>query len=276
MKHPLISPRGSKVSSADLKREVEEYFTLGAAVRPGDTVIDVGANIGAFALRAAEMAEDDLTIFCFEPSPDTYQALRANFDGNSVLQKTRHSLNAAGLTSQGQAGKELSFYNFRRYPTNSTFDIAGKRRELEIFFEDRGRRLRERLGPVVGTPVEWVVSRLPSGPLGWWISKQVMGIEEVKARLETLDQVLLREKITRVDLLKIDVEGLELDVLLGLGPQTWPLINQVVMETHNRDGRQAVIEELLKRKGLADLRVASQTSVDNGLESVVLLARRPG
>ena len=65
-----------------------------------------------------------------------------------------------------------------------------------------------------------------------------MGLEEVKAQIETLDEALRREKIERVDLLKIDVEGPELEVLRGLGPETWPRVMQVVLETHDRDGRQ--------------------------------------
>src|SRR5688572_8817359 len=74
----LAPPRGSQVSTPELMREVEEYFLLGAAVSPGDTIIDVGANVGAFALRAAQICKSDLTILCFEPSPGTFEALRSS------------------------------------------------------------------------------------------------------------------------------------------------------------------------------------------------------
>ncbi|HBQ09871.1 MAG TPA: FkbM family methyltransferase, partial [Myxococcales bacterium] len=49
--------------------EVGEYFDCGATVGAGDTVFDVGANVGAFAIEAARRAESDVSLFCFEPVP---------------------------------------------------------------------------------------------------------------------------------------------------------------------------------------------------------------
>lgn len=270
----LAPPRGSRVSTDELLREVEEYFTLGAVVSPGDTIIDVGANVGAFALRAADLCKGDVTLLCFEPSPGTFEALRTSFAQNPILRRTRHSIHQLGVTSHDQSGRELPFYHFRRFPTNSTLDLASKRREFEIFFEDRARRVRESLGPVAGWPLARIISSLPKGPLGRFFSDMVMGLEEVKVKLVTLDEVIRRERIERVSLLKIDVEGHELDVLRGLGPDSWPKIEQVVLETHNRDGRQTEIESLLIENGLTQILVTAQKTVDNGLESNVVLARR--
>jgi FkbM family methyltransferase len=183
-----------------------------------------------------------------------------------------------GLTGPEQAGAEISFYNFRRYPTNSTFNLADKRREFEIFFEDRGRRINETLTaswPRLGRLLQRLVAGLPKGPMGWWVSRWLTGFEESKARLQTLDEMLLRERVTRVSLLKVDVEGLEFEVLRGLGAQTWPLVQQVVLETNNRDGQQTEIERLLRANGLNRIQVTPQATLDNGLESVVLLANRP-
>jgi 31-O-methyltransferase len=270
----LAPPRGSQVSTEELMREVEEYFSLGATISPGDTVIDVGANVGAFALRATQICKSDLTILCFEPSPGTFEALRSSFDLNPVLRRARHSVHQLGLTSHDQSGRELPFYHFRRFPTNSTLDLASKRREFEIFFEDRARRVEEKLGKVVGWPVARLISSLPKGPVGRYLSDKVMGLEEVKVRLSTLDAVIQEHQIASVDLLKIDVEGHELDVLRGLGKSSWPKIKQVVLETHNRDGREDRMRALLVEHGLTQILTAPQKTVDNGLESNVVLARR--
>ena len=278
----LEHPRGSRVSTAELLDEVDEYFSLGASVAPGATVVDVGANVGAFSLRVAQRCGGDVRLLCFEPAPETHAALRANLETNRLSSATRYGLYPIGLSSGTTSGEELSFYNFRRFPTNNTFDLAAKRREFEIFFEDRGHRIRnavERalpgpLGRGIGRSLEWMVSSLPKGTLGWWASKQIMGLEEVKARVETLDAVIRREKLERIDLLKIDVEGHELEVLRGLGPDSWPLVQQIVLETHDRDGRQTAIEALLTTNGLTIIVTAIQKTVDNGLESVMLLARR--
>lgn len=271
----LAPPRGSRVSTEELLREVEEYFALGATVSPGDTVIDVGANVGAFALRVAQLCDSDVSMHCFEPSPGTFEALRSSFDLNPVLRRTRHSIHQLGLTSHEQSGRELPFYHFRRFPTNSTLDLEAKRREFEIFFEDRARRIEEKLGRVAGWPVARLVSSLPKGPVGRYFSDKVMGLEEVKVKLSTLDEVIEEHRIASVTLLKIDVEGHELDVLQGLSPASWQKIEQVVLETHDRDGRERKIKALLAEHGLTHIHTAPQITVDNGLESNVVLARRP-
>lgn len=279
----LVSPLGSKVSSTELQREVDEYFEVGAFVRPGNVVFDVGANIGAFSLRIAEKCQSDVSLYCFEPSPNTYKALKANFASNHFLRGTRHVVLPIGLTSQTDTNHELSFFNFRYFPTNSTFDYAGKQREFEIFFEDRARRIRKALesflpyfgiGRSVGSLLEKLISSAPKTKPGWWIVKTFMGIETVQVKVETLDEVIAKNQVSQIDLLKIDVEGSEVKVLQGLSEKSWKLIKQVVLETHNHGGCQSEIEALLKSNGFTDIRIVPQKTNDNGLDSIVLLATR--
>ncbi len=279
----LTQPGGSKVGKQELRREVEEYFVAGARVLLGNTVVDVGANVGAFALIVAEKCKGDVRLLCVEPSPRTHRALHRNFREHSLLHRTRHSLHPIGLTSTQQAGREVVFYNFRRFPTNSTLDVAGKRREFEIFFEDRGQRVYDALrayvpcvGATLGGALRTAIAALPKGPLGWWVMQRVMGLEEFRVSLDTLDQLLDANEIACVDLLKIDVEGHEVDVLRGLSAGGWAKIKQVVVETNDRDGRQREIEALLRTNGLTELRITAQAVVDNGLNSVIVLATRPG
>ncbi len=276
MSSPLTSPQGSRVTAESLVREVDEYFASGAEVLPGQTVVDVGANIGAFALKVAELCKGDVRILCFEPAPATFSALQTNFGQVERLKQTRHQLFPLGLSSPEYAGKTLNFYSFSRFETNSTFDVAGKRREFEIFFEDRAHRLTVQLGPVasVGRALERFLTSAVWRTSIWWVMRQVMGLEVVQAQVATLGEMLRREDVQRVDLLKIDVEGAELDVLLGLDAETWPRVQQVVMETHNRDGRQDKIARLLTDHGLSHIDLLQQKAVDNGLESVIITARR--
>jgi FkbM family methyltransferase len=271
---PLFSPPRSKVTVDELYEEVAEYFELGVRVKPGDTVLDVGANIGAFALRAAEATGGDLRILAFEPSPETFMALAANFEANETLRRTTHRLFHLGLSSDERAGERLSFYDFARFPTNSTFHLSAKRREFEIFFEERGRRIAAAV-PGPGHVVGLIVSLLPKGPFGWWLARKIMGLERHAIRVETLAHVLAEEApFERIDLLKIDVEGPELDILRGIDEPTWSKVQQVVLETHDRDGRLTEIKAELKRHGLGVIRKALQKTVDNGLESIVLYATR--
>ena len=70
----------------------------------------------------------------------------------------------------------------------------------------------------------------------------------LRVELETVDQVVSTLGINRIDLLKVDVEGLELDVLQG-ARETLALVDRLVLEYHSQDlGRRVV--ELLAGHGL--------------------------
>lgn len=55
-----------------------EYGRLGTWIRPGDWVWDVGANVGHYTLRMAELAGPQGRVFAFEPVPETFELLAAN------------------------------------------------------------------------------------------------------------------------------------------------------------------------------------------------------
>src|SRR5215472_15515658 len=51
------------------------YFQGGISISPGDTVLDVGANIGVFTLFAAKHGAQ---VYAFEPVPPTFEVLQHN------------------------------------------------------------------------------------------------------------------------------------------------------------------------------------------------------
>ena len=48
-------------------REVQSYFSKDLILAPGDTVFDVGANIGLFALEVYERCLGNVRLYAFEP-----------------------------------------------------------------------------------------------------------------------------------------------------------------------------------------------------------------
>jgi hypothetical protein len=278
----LFHPAGSRVSTRSLLEEVEEYFDAGATVPEGGTVVDVGANVGAFGLRVAEQCGGNVRLLCFEPCPSTFAALERNFAAHPLLRRTLHTLHPVGLSSLAHAGQSLAFFNTRRFPTNSTFDLPAKRREFEVACEDRGGRWRRSLetflpgecGSQVARWVAGAVTALPKGRLAWWVMRRGLGLEETRVPVDTLDAALARARVDRVDLLKVDVEGYELRVLEGLGVTSWPKIQQLVLETHDRDGRLDRVRALLAENGLRRIRVSAQAAHDNGLHSLLVWACR--
>src|SRR5258708_33533911 len=51
------------------------YFQEGGSISPGDIVLDVGANIGVFALCAAKQGAH---VYAYEPIPATFELLQQN------------------------------------------------------------------------------------------------------------------------------------------------------------------------------------------------------
>ena len=55
---------------------------------------------------------------------------------------------------------------------------------------------------------------------------------------------------------QIDVEGMELDVLQGVGAAAWPLVRQAAVEVHDVGARVAAVQALLREAGFARVTVA--------------------
>jgi FkbM family methyltransferase len=72
-------PKGSEFvlpfNLAEVKREI--YFSGEHRIKPGDIVLDCGANIGVFTRRALEMGA--AKVIAIEPGPENVECLRRNF-----------------------------------------------------------------------------------------------------------------------------------------------------------------------------------------------------
>jgi hypothetical protein len=86
-----LLPNGARmrfVSRPDVQFLYDEIFVdecyakHGLEIREGATVIDVGGNIGMFALYAARKAGTSGRVFAMEPIPKTFAALRENVTNN--------------------------------------------------------------------------------------------------------------------------------------------------------------------------------------------------
>lgn len=186
----------------------------GAAIEPGQTVVDAGAHIGSFALMAAKRVGPTGRVLAFEPSPDTFALLRRNLELNPMPWVRLHAL-ALG-TRSGLA-------------------------TLHAAEPGRGNPAADTLMPAEG--------RMP-----------------VQVAVRPLDEVLAEDGVTRVDHLKVDVEGAELLVLDG-APKTLAAARRVVMEIHTPHVRREDAVGRLERAGLA-ARVVSESEHSLIVEAV--------
>jgi amino acid adenylation domain-containing protein/FkbM family methyltransferase len=201
--------------------EEQEYFRHGIALRDGDCVFDVGANIGLFSLLAGRAA--DVRIHAFEPIPPLFETLRINAELHGLDVR----LHECGLADEEQTA-DFTYYPHVSLISGRHSDPAEEREVVRSFILDQADLSPEQIE-------ELLDERLRT--------------ERVSCRLRTVSGVLAEEGIERIDLLKIDVEKSEMEVLAGVRDEDWPKIRQVVVEVHDEDGRLERALALLLRHG---------------------------
>jgi hypothetical protein len=72
--------------------------------------------------------------------------------------------------------------------------------------------------------------------------------QRVDCEFTTVSEAISEYRIDHIDLLKVDVEGAELDVLQGIADSDWPRIRQEALEAHTAD-RADRVRELLEHRG---------------------------
>jgi len=248
-----------KFEALAIDQHVGGYFQHGIAVHPGDVVLDVGANIGLFALRLAQRCELDVAVFASEPIPEIREVLRKNLER---LGSSRLKVLAYGL---GRERGTATFTYFENGPGLST--------ALPEIWDSHPEQLEKAIAGGVRHPPVWWGRLVPPAVAPWMARRLLEKRKTVTCELRTVSDVIAEHGLERVDLLKVDIEGGELDVLRGIDEQDWPKIRQVVLEVHNVRGRLEQVQSLLAAHGLSR-QIAEQESGFRGTWLYNVFARR--
>lgn len=154
--------------------ESEIAAVFAAHVQRGNTVLDVGANIGINTIRLSKLVGETGKVYAFEPVPDTAGRFRSNMSLNSCINV---SLFECALSEENTT---ISMNNSKEEENKGAFNL-----------------------------------RSPDG-------------EGVAVAVYNGDHLLSQQHIGRVDLIKIDVEGLEWSVVKGL-EQTIAMYKPVIV-----------------------------------------------
>lgn len=243
-------------------QEVKTYLKNGIELHEGDTVFDVGANIGLFTLLVDNLCNGHTNVYAFEPIPEIFEVLHANI--MCLASKNIKSF-AYGLSDQS---KTTTFaYYPRATIVSQTYPGFSK--------EERNQLKKKMLGNLQELPlaVSWI-RWLPSFLRPFILDKKLaIGFQakQVTCQLRTLSEVIHEQNIQQIDLLKVNVEKSELDVLLGIEKDDWRKIKQIVVEVHNFESRLEKVIDLLKQNGLTEI-VIEQEPILKGSDISIVYA----
>ncbi|MEV6569276.1 FkbM family methyltransferase [Streptomyces kronopolitis] len=194
------------------------YLMHGIRLSDSPRIVDVGANVGLFSLFVKQEFPD-ATILAFEPVPATHQALLKNLDSHGVK-----NVDARRAAVGRQHEDRVRFTFYPALPGNSTRYPEQKKVGQELAVDQIGQEAVDRM--MAGVEVEAEVHRL-SDTLREWAPDGP------------------------VDLLKIDVEGAELEVMEGLDARDWQRVQQAVIEVQDLDGRLDAVLAILDAQGFS-------------------------
>ena len=211
--------------------EDRAYFRHGIHLPDGATVLDIGANIGLFSLFVRSHFPD-ASVYAFEPSPVAYQALKANCEAYGP----RLAAFNVGV-SEFRGSATLTAYERSSVFSSFHADAAEDRKAIRAVVANM---VRNELGAAVES-VDSDVDELITHRLDQ---------RTFECPLLSVSDIIRDNSLPRVNLLKIDAEKCELEILRGIDESHWPLIDQVVIEVHDRT-RRAVeeVQKILSNQG---------------------------
>jgi len=196
--------------------EGREYLRSGIKLGDHDTIIDVGANIGMFTMYLLTNLESP-NVHAFEPVPDTFEALRRNIE--RYPRANVHIYNT-GLGASADSSMAMTF--FPNMTGNSTAYPEMQAAQREILSEA-------------------------------FTSEELLLIytgEEITVPSTTLACFIRKNALDRINLLKIDAEGCEVDILNGIEADHWPLILQLAMEVHDEINLLSTVIKTVTANGM--------------------------
>ncbi|MFH9643346.1 amino acid adenylation domain-containing protein [Streptomyces albidoflavus] len=189
--------------------EEDEYARYGIRIGPGDVVVDVGANVGLFSLWAHGQAPG-VRVLAVEPNPDVLPYLRVNLELNEVDAQVE----SVAVTDRAGSATLTSF------PGLTYLSGLGEDRDAQA-----AQLVRSHIAhtAAAGAQATDTANR-------WQEAEGRLRPTEHAVPTVDLSTLLDEHGLSRVDLLKINVEGAEAEVLRGVRKEHWERVRQVCLE----------------------------------------------
>ncbi len=200
------------------------YARAGFELRPSDTVVDIGGNIGLFVLWAAPQVPQGY-IVSVEPNPASIGCLKLNIERNGLGNVT---------AMQAAAGSDGGTMELIYHPG---WEMIAYNAELSApwFYKQS----------VPARLVRWIIAGLTNRHTAAEPPQRIV------TPLMSLERIMDDHEIEVVNYLKLDCEGSEFEVLRNISGACWSRIERAVIEYHEfgRDRRATELVMILEGNG---------------------------
>jgi len=232
------------------------YESHGLSLEPGSAIFDIGANIGLFALYAAERFPAS-KLYCFEPAPLCHAALLENV---APLGERVRVFDVAMGPAVGET-------EFTYYPNNTIMsgllvdtdrDRVALISSIQTDYEIKtGRKLEDRMAEIL-------------------LEDKLDDPITFKCPVRTFSSMMDAENVARVALAKIDVECAENLVLDGIEDRHWPKIDNFIIEVHDLGHNEPQrMRERIASKGFDAELFAAPALAKSGIYEIYARRRQP-
>jgi FkbM family methyltransferase len=171
----LVRPWADDVRIVKSVFAKKNYVNEFVSIVPNSIVVDVGANIGAFAIFTAQRAKK---VFAFEPEPENFRLLCSNIEVNGLQNVT-----PLRMAITKKKGKKDFYIAEEQHSGSHSFFLQQYKKKIEV------------------------------------------------KTLSIMD-LIKKEALAKIDFLKLDCEGSEVEIIEGLPLKAARKIEQIALEFH--------------------------------------------
>ena len=233
-----------------LDDHIKSYLEHGINVKENDVVVDVGANIGVLGIRLSKSLQS-ICIHSFEPIPEIFNVLERNshFSKNKKFKVYKKGL-----------GKKIEKKVFTYFPNSPALSTA----QPEMWESNPKAFTKAVKGSMQNAPKKfWWARLIPSFFIPLIAKRLLKNQQKINCEIITLSHFIKEENIEKINLLKIDCEGLEWNVLMGIKEADWKKIESIVMEVHDIENRLQNTIALLKKYGFNNIKTEKEKALND-------------
>ena len=238
-----ITSREAQVLHEHINGYIDDFIKI----RRDDTIIDIGANIGIFGLELS-LKYPNIKIFSFEPILNIFSVLKENA---KISQNKNFKFYNYGISNKDET---IEFTYFPNAPalSSSNNEISGSKKDLTEAFA----------GNLENAPDSWWWKKfIPKFTYPYIINYLMKNKRQITCKVKPLSKVIDSLLIKKINLLKIDCEGNEHKVIDGIKEKNWKIIEQLIIEINDIDGRLNYIKNKLEKLGY-DIKILKEPALE--------------